>query len=179
MKTLADDYRLNGERIYLRPITSEDISMVLKWRNSPYVVSNFFYRKPITEEEQIQWINTKVKTGEVYQFIVCLNDDTPVGCVYLQHYNPETDTLESGVFMSGNTPEGQGIGTEAVALLNYGFAFKYLGISRTVAKVIDSNIGSLKLHEKVGFSEIGRHRCTIIPTGETVTAVEFELINAK
>lgn len=179
MTPLSDDYRAKSERLYLRPVTIDDISLILKWRNASYVVNNFFYRKPISQEEQVNWINNKVKTGEVFQFIVCLNDDTPVGCVYLQHYDPETDTLESGVFMSEDTPKGQGIGTEAVSLMNYEVAFRKLGVSRTIARVIDTNPGSLRLHEKVGFVEIGRYQDTIIPTGETVNSVEFELINPK
>lgn len=179
MKPLSDDFRINGKRLYLRPITTSDVAISLSWRNAPYVINNFFYRKPISEEEQLNWINNKVKTGEVYQFVVCLNDDTPVGCVYLQHYEPETDTLESGVFMSEDAPKGQGIGTEAVSLMNYEFAFDYLNVSRTVAKVIDTNLGSLRLHEKVGFAEFGRGKEALYPSGEMVNFVEFELINPK
>jgi len=177
MKPLDDSYRLVGDRIYLRPITIDDIGDLLFWRNAPFVVNNFFYRNPISYEEQVNWINNKVKTGEVFQFIVCLKDDAPVGCVYLQHFDEKAGAMESGVFMSVNAPKGQGIGTEAVSLMNREFAFKTLKLNKTFARVIDGNIGSLRLHEKAGFTEIGRCEDTIIPTGEKVTSVEFELIN--
>lgn len=176
MKLLADDYKVFGNKVYLRPISMEDTDMLLEWRNAPYVVNNFFYRLPISKEEHILWMKNKVCKGLVYQFIVHLkDDDMPVGCVYLQHYNEADNSMESGVFMSENAPKGQGIGTEAVKLLNYEIAFRELGLSRTIARVIDYNAGSLKLHEKAGFIEISRERETLYPGNEVVTAVTFEL----
>lgn len=180
MKLLPDNYRIYGDLVYLRPILMEDTDMLLEWRNSPYVVNNFFYRVPISREEHINWMKNKVAQGLVYQYIVCLkSDDTPVGCVYLQHYEDGANSMESGVFMSERTPKGQGIGTEAVRLLNYEVAFKELGLNKTYARVIDQNIGSLKLHEKVGFEEVSREPDTVVPTGEQVIAVAFELNNPK
>lgn len=179
MEPVSKDFRIYGDNLYLRPVTTDDIEMMLKWRNSPYVVNNYFYRVPISYDDQLRWIKNKVMTGEVFQFIVCLNDNTPVGCVYLQHYEEDTGTMESGVFMSEDAPKGQGIGTEAVSLLNYDFAFKHLSLKRTVARVIASNIGSIKLHEKAGFKKISTGTDTVIPTGEKVDSVEFELQNTK
>lgn len=179
MKPLNDDFRINGERLYLRPITVDDIDMLLKWRNAPYVSDNFFYRKPISHSEQEAWINNKVKGGEVFQFIVCLNDDTPVGCVYLQHYDSASNSMESGVFMSEEAPRGVGIATEAVSVMNYDFAFKYLNLSTTFARVIDTNIGSLRLHEKAGFIKTKEEECEIIPDGYYVNSIEFELKNPE
>lgn len=180
MKLLPDNYRVYGDNVYLRPILMEDTDMLLEWRNAPYVVNNFFYRVPVTKDEHINWMRNKVAKGSVYQYIVCLkSDDSPLGCVYLQHYEEADNSMESGVFMSEGTPKGKGIGTEAVRLLNYDIAFGELGLSKTYAKVIDENIGSLKLHEKAGFREILREPEKIVPTGEMVTCVTFELNNPK
>ncbi len=178
MKLLPDNFRVYGDTVYLRPILMEDTNMLLSWRNSPYVVNNFFYRVPVSREEHINWMKNKVAIGTVYQYIVCLkSDDTPLGCVYLQHYEESDNSMESGVFMCEKTPKGRGIGTEAVKLLNFEVAFKELKLSKTYARVIDQNIGSLKLHEKAGFKEVSREPEKIVPTGEIVTAVSYELNN--
>lgn len=180
MRLLTDDYRAIGEKVYLRPIRMEDTDMLLSWRNAPYVMENFFYRLPISKEEHIAWMKNKVNKGAVYQFIVCLkNEDTPVGCVYLQHYNESDASMESGVFLSENAPKGQGIGTEAVKLLNFEVAFKELGLNRTIARVIDYNEASLKLHAKSGFTEIKRDMEKLYPDGKDVVAVTFELLNKE
>lgn len=178
MKPLSDDYRLYGKNIYLRPITFEDIDMVLDWRNSDYVMQCYFYRVPISHDEQHAWIANKVKSGSVFQFIVCLKDGTPVGCVYLQRFDESENSMESGVFMSPDAPQGKGIGTEAVALMNNDFAFKELKLNKTTARIIDQNAGSIRLHEKAGFILVGRATENIVPTGEKVNALEYEIINS-
>lgn len=180
MRLLPKDYRAIGEKVYLRPISEEDTDMLLSWRNSPHVMENFFYRLPVSKEEHLDWLKNKVNKGIVYQYIVCMkNEDNPVGCVYLQHYDETDNSMESGVFLDEEAPKGQGIGTEAVNLLNYEVAFRELRLNKTIARVIDHNQGSLKLHTRVGFVEIKRDIEKLYPSGEEVVAVTFELTNPQ
>lgn len=180
MKAFSDDFRVYGERVFLRPITRNDTRKILAWRNATYVVNNFFYRLPISEEEHTDWLVNKVEKGIVYQFVVHLIDtDEEIGCVYLQHYEAPNNSMESGVFMSEDAPKGQGLGTEAVKLMNDKVAFEMLGLSRIFARVIATNIGSLRLHEKVGFREISREKERVIPSGEIVECVTFEYLRKE
>ena len=71
MEPLKKDIRIDGEQIYFRPITVEDTDMVLRWRNGEKVVQNFIYREPISKEEHLSWLENKVNTGLVQQFIIC------------------------------------------------------------------------------------------------------------
>lgn len=168
--------RLGSQRLYLRPITIEDTDMVLSWRNSEYVRNNFFYRLPISKEEHIKWVTEKCEKGLVFQFVVVEKEtDLPIGCVYLQRYNPEDDSLESGVFFSEDAPKGKGYATEAVKMMNE-FAFDNLNVSKTIARVIASNEASMKLHERAGFVEVSRGMEKTAPYGEMVEAVTFELM---
>jgi UDP-4-amino-4,6-dideoxy-N-acetyl-beta-L-altrosamine N-acetyltransferase len=142
---------IEGNNIYLRPITVEDTDMVLSWRNKKEVVENFIYRKPITREEHLNWLATKVDKGLVHQFIVCLNEDNrPVGSVYLQHFDEENKKAESGIFMGDESIKGKGIGTEAIVLLK-NYAFETLGLHKLMARVLAYNAASLRLHEKAGY----------------------------
>lgn len=174
-KPLVKALRLKSERLLLRPITEEDTDMVLSWRNSDYVRNCYFYRVPISREEHLKWLHEKCEKGLVFQFIVEVSGaGEPIGSVYLQHYDEKDDSLESGVFFSPNAPKGQGYASEAVKRMNQ-YAFEELGVSKTVARVIATNIASLSLHEKVGFKEVSREMERVIPTGEEVEAVTFEL----
>jgi UDP-4-amino-4,6-dideoxy-N-acetyl-beta-L-altrosamine N-acetyltransferase len=142
---------IEGNNIYLRPITVEDTDMVLSWRNKKEVVENFIYRKPITREEHLNWLATKVDKGLVHQFIVCLNEyNRPVGSVYLQHFDEENKKAESGIFMGDESIKGKGIGTEAIVLLK-NYAFETLGLHKLMARVLAYNAASLRLHEKAGY----------------------------
>ncbi|MBO4883303.1 MAG: 3-phosphoshikimate 1-carboxyvinyltransferase [Lachnospiraceae bacterium] len=165
---------INGNRIYLRPITAEDTEMVLKWRNSDRTVRNFYYRKPVTEEDHAKWLSEKVDKGDVRQYVVILKEtDTPIGSVYLQHIESDTLTGETGVFFSEDAPAGQGLATEAVKLLGDEVGFNKLGLLHLTAKVISSNAASMKLHEKAGYrivKEIKGETCT---DGEIVNSTYF------
>ncbi len=165
---------INGNRITLRPITADDTAMVLKWRNSDRTVRNFYYRKPVTEEDHIKWLSEKVDKGEVWQYVVVLKEsDTPIGSVYLQHIDRVSLTGETGVFFSEDAPEGQGLATEAVKLLGEEVGFKMLGLLHLTAKVISTNTASIKLHENAGYrisKEIKGETCT---DGEVVNSTYF------
>ena len=56
------------------------------------------------------------------------------------------------------------------------WAFETLKLSKTYARVIDTNKASLNLHIKAGFKEISRSSDRVIPTGDEVTAVTFERV---
>ena len=170
--------KIYGEQVYIRPITLEDTDNVLSWRNCERTVKNFFYRKPILREEHINWIENKVNKGLVHQFVVCEKEnDTPIGVVYLQHFDEEANKMESGVFMSENAPGGRGIGTEAVKLLVFEYGFKVLKLHKQYARVLGSNEASRKLHLKAGFEEEGYARDDMFVDGQYVDVVTYGVIN--
>ena len=165
---------IEGNRIILRPITHDDTEAVLRWRNADRTVSNFYYRVPISAEEHGRWLDEKVATGTVWQYIVILKEtDEPIGCVYLQHIDPATMTGETGVFFSEDAPAGKGLATEAVKLLGEEVGFKKLGLLHLTAKVIDTNAASLKLHQNAGYriaKTVAGEKCS---DGSTVGSVYF------
>lgn len=165
---------ISGTNVYLRPITEDDTSMVLKWRNSDRTVSNFYYRTPISVEDHLNWIRNKVNKGEVYQYIVYTTDgDIPVGCVYLQHIESDTLSGETGVFFSEDAPAGKGLATEAVKLIGEKVGFEQLGLLHLTAKVMAKNTASRRVHEKAGYrlaKTITGEECT---DGEIVDSLYF------
>ena len=109
MKPVDKDFIIKGEHIYLRPITQADTELVLRWRNAPEVVENFLYRKEITAQEHQSWLENKVFTGQVHQFVIMdAADDTPLGSVYLQNFDEENNKAEWGLFLDGDKTRGRG-----------------------------------------------------------------------
>ena len=64
--------------ISLRNIRYEDTDLIVRWRNSEAVRCNFFYSEKCTAEAHLKWMDTKVKNGEVVQYIIEV-DGRPVG----------------------------------------------------------------------------------------------------
>lgn len=170
--------RIEGERIYLRPITEEDTDMVLEWRNSKPVVENFIYRKPITREDHLHWLKTRVNTGEVIQFIICdKKTGRGVGSSYMQHIDMQNETAEFGIFMGNTEGLGKGVGTEANAL-TVSYAFQELGLHKLYSRVLSYNIASRKMLERVGYSEEGYFKDELVIEGKRTDVVFYGIINS-
>jgi UDP-4-amino-4,6-dideoxy-N-acetyl-beta-L-altrosamine N-acetyltransferase len=179
MTPVNEDFRIRGQHIYLRPITAEDTDMVVAWRNHDEVVKNFIYRKPISREEHLNWLETKVNTGLVHQFVVCMNeDDMPIGSVYLQHFDEENSKAESGIFLGDECEKGKGIGTESLRLLMK-YAFEVLGLHKLMARALSYNMASLKLHEKAGYLKEAYLKDELFIEGKYEDLVLFGAINPK
>lgn len=80
---------MNGEKVYLRPITAADTEQIVAWRNQDFVRKNFIYQKPFTTEGHEAWLREQVEPGHAAQFIICVElkesrerslGDTEEGC---------------------------------------------------------------------------------------------------
>lgn len=143
--------RLRGDKIYLRPMTRDDTDLIVRWRNNPRVRDNFIYQKPFTREGHLKWIEDKVESGEVIQFIICERDtDRPVGSVYFRDINREHNRAEYGIFIGEDDAAGHGIGSEACCLAcEYGFMVE--GWHKITLRALADNAAAIRSYEKTGF----------------------------
>ncbi len=153
MRPVDRDFIIEGTQVYLRPITHGDTAFVLRLRNAPEVVENFLYRKTITQQEHQDWLEHKVFTGQVHQFVICDKaDDTPLGSVYLQNFDEVSNKAEWGLFLDGDRTRGRGIGTE-VGRLIWEYAFEVLGLHKLHSRVLARNKPCVRMNEKLGFPQ--------------------------
>lgn len=128
-------------KISLRPITYDDTDLIVKWRNSPDVKKNFFYREEFTKESHEKWMREQVEKGHVAQFII-LKDGKPIGSNFLRDLDLEKGIGEYGVFIGDSESWGKGYGTEAMKqVLEY--AFGSLGLNNVKVTVMSGNDISL------------------------------------
>lgn len=150
----SKDFRIRGEKVILRPIQPSDTDNALLWRNDPEVVKNYIYRKPVTKEDHENWLENQVNKGLVHQFIITvIETGEDIGSVYIQHYEPDNNKAESGIYMGSNSSSyGHGYGSEAVILIKE-YAFNILKLHKLIARVLSYNVASKRLHEKAGYQE--------------------------
>ena len=149
---------LEGRRVLLRPITREDTPLIVKWRNSGAVRENFIFRETFTEEMHNHWLDTKVASGEVVQYIIVdKSDQKPVGSVYFRDISEKNRSAEYGMFIGEASARGKGLGTETVKLFT-AFGFETLGLHRISMRVLDGNEASIRSCEKGGFVREGVFR---------------------
>ena len=174
---MMKDIRLDGERIYLRSITYDDTELVVKWRNQENVKKYFFYNGPFTAEVHEKWMRTRVETGDVEQFIVCLkDDDRPVGCTYLRDVDYDNKKAEYGVFLGEEDIRGMGIGKEALEL-TVRYAFDELKLHRVYARVKETNKPSLYSFLHTGFDQEAVLKESMLCDGEYVNVIILGRLN--
>lgn len=145
--------KLIGKSIYLRPIEEGDTKNVVKWRNQEFVRRNFIYQQPFTEQGHRNWLETKVKTGEVVQFIICLKESgLAIGSVYFRDVNQEYKKAEYGIFIGEEEYLGKGYGTEA-ADLAVTYAFHVLKLHKIMLRLLADNDAARRSYEKAGFHQ--------------------------
>lgn len=142
-----------GQKIYLKEIEKEHTSLIVKWRNNPKVQSNFIFQEIFTDEMHNNWMDLKVKTGEVIQYIIFEKiTDRPIGSVYLRDVDYNNEKAEYGIFIGEDDARGKGYGSEAAQLICQ-YAFDQMGLHKIMLRVFARNVGAIKSYEKAGFQQ--------------------------
>jgi len=135
----------------VRGLTKDDLDMVLVWRNHPSVRNYMLTQHEISLEEHRNWF-TRVREGKEQRQLIVLEGDDPLGCV---QFNPvcHGGIANWGFYARPDAPTGSGSKLGQAALAH---AFKNLGLHKVCGQAIESNVASIALHRKLGFSEEGR-----------------------
>lgn len=146
---------IENSNILLREITYGDTANILKWRNSQEVKKYFIYQKEITETDHQNWLDTKVKSGEVVQFIIHIKrENIDIGSVYLQDIDNRHKKCEFGIFIGEVSMCGKGIGKEVARLVTT-YAFDTLGMNKVYLRLLAKNRRAYKSYLDAGFVDEG------------------------
>ena len=159
------------ERIYIRRMTPDDTDLIVDWRNRDAVRNNFFFRETFTRQMHENWIREKIDTGLVEQFIVCLKgNDRPIGSSYLRDIDRQEKSAEYGIFIGEDDARGKGLGYEILcATMEY--AHNRIGLHKVIARAISTNIASISIFEKYGFSHDQTIKSVLCTDGDMVDMV--------
>ena len=157
---------ITGENVILRPITGEDTPLIVKWRNNPSVRENFIFRETFTAEMHERWLNTRVASGEVVQYIIeDRSENKPVGSVYFRDVDMKNRSAEYGIFIGEESARGRGFGSETARLFT-GFGFETLKLHRISLRLLSENHAAEKSYEKAGFIREGVFRDMVFLDGK-------------
>ena len=150
-----------SSNLLYKPVTLSDAKLILKWRNSTEVKSNFIIQDDITEEDNKNWYDNVVSKGKAVQFVVyVIETHQPIGSVYFSHVDKMKSSAEYGIFIGVESAKGKGYGTEIIKwAVNYAknkMKMKYLYL-----RVFEDNKAAIKSYINGGF----------------VTTDKYEIIN--
>lgn len=164
-------------KIELIPIKKSDTPMIVKWRNNENVRRNFIFQETFTEEMHNNWMDTKVATGEVVQFIIKeKSTGQSIGSVYFRDINYDKGEAEYGIFIGEDSKRGLGYGT-ITANLALDYAFSELKLNRIILRVYADNLSAIRSYQAVGFREISYEKNAVNKDGIVRDLIFMEKIN--
>lgn len=163
---------LRADGVELRPIEREDAAFLAETVNDPRVRKSLTLRRPVSEGEEQDWIESISDDDDIH-LLICVDGD-PVGNIGLHHIRHRPGTAEVGYFVASDH-HGEGYATTATRLL-LGYAFDELGLHRVTGKAYASNQGSRRVLEKAGFTEEGVRREDAFAEGQRVDTVVYGIL---
>jgi len=155
----------NGERIYFRPIESEDEPMLRAWVNDPRVWATLGYRMPINAHREREWIESHGKDDRQVEFGIVVRDgDRLIGTCGLHGIHPIARSATFGLVIGETEMHGRGYGTEATRLC-VKFGFEELNLNRIQLDVFSHNPAARRVYEKAGFVPEGCRRQALFRHG--------------
>lgn len=139
----------------LRPLTEQDLDMVLAWRNAPEVRRNMYTNHEITAAEHQAWFARLKDDATARWFIHEHATGQPDGVVYFTQLQSSNRSAFWGFYVSPDALPGTGTRLGLDALEN---AFTVLGLHKLNAEAIAGNEASLRFQKKLGFIEEGLFR---------------------
>jgi UDP-4-amino-4,6-dideoxy-N-acetyl-beta-L-altrosamine N-acetyltransferase len=146
--------------IKVRKMRENDLEYVLTWRNHPDVRQFMLTQHEITAIEHRAWFNS-ASNDETRALLVLEEDDQPVGCVAFSGIQPYS-TSDWSFYSCPLRPSGTGTRICSAAL---DFAFNTLGVHKVEGQVLHFNSASIRIHQRLGFTQEGTLRENILING--------------
>lgn len=174
--------------VELRTVEEEDLEFVQRWRNHPDVRVPIADTDPQNGTQMEEYFEDAVSNDDGVNFLVCVDPDgaeptrhvpedaeaVPVGEVYVPWVNGPAG---SGMLVYWIAPphQGNGYATAGTRLL-LDHAFRERRLAKVWAHVYETNEGSRRVLQKLGFVEEGRLRKEGFVDGERVDTLRYGLL---
>lgn len=139
----------------LRPMTVQDLGLVLSWRNHPEVRRYMYMQHEISLEEHANWF-TRASQDPQKHLLVFEVDDRPLGFVKIQLI-ASGGIADWGFYLAPDAPRGTGrkLGSSTLR-----YVFEFAKLHKLCGQVLAFNERSIQFHLSLGFEREGilRHQ---------------------
>lgn len=134
----------------LRPITSDDLDMVLRWRNSESVRRFMFNSHIITQKEHTDWFQ-RILNDSNCEWHIAEFRGKPIGVISITDIRRNDGTCTWGMYIDENVHNlGLGVVMEIIAIDRM---VHYHKIRKISGKMLASNRRVMLMHKRFGFRE--------------------------
>lgn len=172
---------LQGERLYLRPLTEKDCENdYVMWLNDEQVChGNSHHVFPYTFESSLEYVRYANQTRDNLILAIVSNDnDKHVGNIALQDIHRVYRSAEFTILLGDKEVWGKEYGKEAGRLLcSHGFAA--LNLNRIGCGTFENNVAMQKLAAHLGMKEEGRRRQAAFKDGKYLDVIEYGVLKVE
>lgn len=170
----------NGERVRLRKMAIEDVSIYHEWRNDIEVMQ---YTSPsldvFTYADTENFVNaiTGSHNSKGYM-IVEMSTGKPIGVTSLINIDYSNRNAECIIDIGDKDYWSKGFGREAFQLL-LEYAFNELNLHKVYLRVFSYNDRAIRLYQKLGFQEEGKLKEQLYRNGSWHDILFMGLLKSK
>lgn len=147
--------KINGFLISLVPIEEKHLSLMVKWRNDPFVANTMFDRGEFTLEKQAAWFHKTASDETRKQFIILdKKTEKPIGAINLMHIDNINSNCDWGYYIGEEEFRMGGHAIEAEYLI-LKYAFQELNLHKVYCQTFSHNKKVISIHSKFGFHTDG------------------------
>lgn len=140
----------------LRALEPEDLDLLYTWENTPELWSEGETFQPWSREVLRQFANgiQDIYTNKQLRLVIESMEGRPLGLLDFFDFDARNRRSGIGILIADDTDRRRGYGSQALRL-GVEFAFSSLLLQQLYCDILESNVGSIALFEKVGFEQTG------------------------
>lgn len=168
-----------NENIVIRAAEPQDAKLIYDWENDRDIwrVSETYMPYSLYQIEQFLFSNDLFSTRQIRFIIERKNDNVNIGCIDIYDFDPVHMRAGIGILLQKDFRK-QGFANEALELL-IDYVFNTLMLKQIYCLIDETNIDSLNLFKKIGFTQCGLRKEWIRTTDGFIDELEFQYINKK
>ena len=168
-----------NKNIVIRAAEPQDAKLIYDWENDRDIwrVSETYMPYSLYQIEQFLFSNDLFSTRQIRFIIERKNDNVNIGCIDIYDFDPVHMRAGIGILLQKDFRK-QGYANEALELL-IDYIFNTLMLKQIYCLIDETNIDSLNLFKKIGFTQCGLRKEWIRTTDGFIDELEFQYINKK
>ena len=164
---------LKDDKVLLRAIEENDAAILMDLINDPEVENSVYgWSYPVSLASQKKWISNLTNDATV-RYAIDFEDST-VGVAIISSIDMKNRSANMNIKLL-QSARGKGVATRTVMLM-VKYCFEELNLHCLTATVIERNISSRKLWEKLGFQQDGILRDRVFKNGCYHNAIAYSLL---
>ena len=170
---------LRGSRVTLRPMSYDDVPLLMKWGSDPEFRHYQWARKPgvFGEADARKWIERMSRPGDSACWVL-EHEGRPIGFANYRDHHPKGRSAEIGVGIGESGLWGKHLGRDALtALLRH--LFEDLDLHRVGLSVVGFNDRAIAMYKAVGFEVEGIERDGVGTEDGFVDDVKMAIVKGR